>query len=350
MGWNRKGREVKALFLFSKILPSSRLRMLDCFEAYRAAGIDCTVRMIPSDPVGRLRALYEASRHDVVVLQKKTSLHRIELALLTRFNPRIVFDFDDAVMFHELEHRRPFTGKPFVKFVRTINHCAAVVAGNRFLASFAEPNCSTVHVLPTPIDLDRYRLKDYGRSADTVTIGWIGVAGNLYYLQDLASVFQRLAKDYPAVRLKVVSNRSIEIPGVPIQFEPWSLNGEVPALQSFDIGIMPLRDTIWARGKCGFKILQYMGTAVPAVASPVGINSEFIQHGVTGFLTTDEGEWERALRQLIEQPAMRREMGLKGRRVVEERYSKAHFASRYVEILREVVGGSHESRARAGAS
>lgn len=335
---------MKALFLFSKMLPSSRLRMVDCFEAYRAAGIDCAVKFIPSGAAGRMLALAEARRHDVVILQKKTSLHRIELALLRRFNPRIIFDFDDAVMFHELEHRRPFTGKPFVKFVRTINHCAAVVAGNRFLASFAEPNCSNVHVLPTPIDLDRYRLKDYGRSTDTVTIGWIGVGGNLYYLQDLASVFQRLAKEYPALRLKIVSNRSIEIPGIPIHFEPWSLDGEIPALQSFDIGVMPLRDTIWARGKCGFKILQYMGTAVPAVASPVGINSEFIQHGVTGFLTTDDVEWERALRQLIEQPAMRREMGLKGRHAVEERYSKARFASRYIEILREVGGGSRESR------
>ncbi len=328
---------MKALFLFSKMLPSSRLRMVDCFEAYRAAGIDCTVKFIPSGVAGRLVAFYEASRHDVVVLQKKTSLRRIELALLKRFNPRIVFDLDDAVMFHELEHRKPLTGKPFVKFVRTINHCAAVVAGNRFLASFAEPNCSRVYVLPTPVDLNRYRLKDDSRPDDTVTAGWIGVGGNLHYLLDLAGVFQRLAKEYPALRLKVVSNRSIEIPGVDIIYEPWSLEGEISALQSFDIGVMPLRDSVWARGKCGYKILQYMGVGVPAVASPVGINTEFIQHGVTGFLATRPDEWTEALRSLIEHSELRREMGLRGRKRVEEQYSKALFASRYVEILRETA-------------
>lgn len=330
---------MKALFLFSKMLPSTRLRMVDCFEVYRAAGIECTVKFIPSGIVGRLVAFHEASRHDVVVLQKKTSLRGIELALLKWFNPRIVFDFDDAVMFHELEHRKPLTGKPFVKFVRTINQCAAVVAGNRFLASFAEPNCPRVYVLPTPIDLDRYRLKDHGRPADTVTVGWVGVGGNLHYLLDLAPVFQRLAKDYPTLRLKVVSNRSIEIPGLEIVFEPWSLDGEIAALQSFDIGIMPLRDSVWARGKCGYKILQYMGVGVPAVASPVGINTDFIQHGVTGLLAATDREWVEGLRLLIENPSARREMGLMGRKLVEERHSKARFAGRYIEIMREAAEG-----------
>lgn len=330
---------MKALFLFSKLLPSSRLRMLDCFDAYRAAGIECTVRMIPSGAIGRLRALYDASRHDVVVLQKKTSLRRAELALLKRCNPRIVFDFDDAVMFHEQEHRQPLTGKPFLKFVRTINHCAAAVAGNRFLAAFAEANCPRVYVLPTPIDVDRYRLKEDGRPADTVTIGWFGAGGNLHFVRDLAGVFQRLAKECPTARFKIVSNRSIEIPGVQMLFEPWSLEGEIAALQSFDIGIMPLRDSVWARGKCGFKILQYMGVGVPAVASPVGINTEFIQPGVTGFLASGESEWIEHLRFLIDHPEKRREMGRNGRALIEARYSKTRFAERYVEIMREVGGG-----------
>ena len=335
---------MKALFLFSKMLPSTRLRMVDCFDAYRAAGIECTVRMIPPGPIGRLSALYAASSHDLVVLQKKTSLRRGELALLKRCNPRIIFDFDDAVMFHEQEHRKPLTGKPFLKFVRTINHCATAVAGNRFLAAFAEANCPRVYVLPTPIDVDRYPLKDYGRPAETVTVGWLGAGGNLHFVRALAGVVQRLAKECPAVRFKIVSNQSIEIPGVPILFEPWSLEGEIAALQSFDIGIMPLPDSVWARGKCGYKILQYMGVGVPAVASPVGINTEFIQPGVTGFLADGESEWVEHLRFLIDHPNERREMGLNGRAVVEARYSKTRFAQRYIEVLRETAGSDTRGR------
>jgi glycosyltransferase involved in cell wall biosynthesis len=331
---------VKALFLLTKRpIPSSRIRMTECFDLYRAAGIDCTAIRIPSGILGRLGLLRLAPRFDVIVLQKKTSLHLVELAMLRRLNPRIIFDFDDAVMFHELEHRRPLTGKHVPKFLATVDHCAAVVAGNAFLASFATPNCPRVYVLPTSIDTERYRPRGDAGHGDAVTIGWVGLGGNLYYLAELAPVLQRLAKDYPALRLKIISNRFIEIPGVPIVNEPWSLEGEVAALQSVDIGVMPLHDSLWARGKCGYKILQYMGVGVPAVASPVGINTEFIQPGVTGFLASGESEWIEHLRFLIDHPAERREMGRRGRALIEARYSKTRFAERYVEIMREVGGG-----------
>ena len=183
--------ELRLLVLLSKRQPpSSRLRMTDCFDEFRKHGIEPTALPIPSDPLGRIRMLHEAARHDIVVIQKKTSLHSFELKLLQRANPRLVFDMDDAVMFHELEHHQPLTGKNLLKFLRTINHCAAVVAGNRFLAGFAEPNCQRVIVLPTPVDTARYRLKDYDMPSDTVTVGWLGVSGNLHYLERLAPVFR----------------------------------------------------------------------------------------------------------------------------------------------------------------
>lgn len=312
--------------------------MTACFEDFRAQGIEPTAMPIPSDPIGRLRMLAAAREHDVVVLQKKTSLHAFELKLLRRANPRLVFDMDDAVMFHELEHHRPLSGKNFRKFLRTIDHCSAVVAGNSFLARFAEPNCAKVSVLPTPIDLRRYVPKHYDDALDgsTVTIGWLGVAGNLHYLRRLSVVLASLAEEFPSLRLKIVSNQSVDIPGITTVFEPWSLAGEIESLRSFDIGVMPLDDTLWARGKCGYKILQYMGVAVPTVASPVGINAEFVAPGDTGFLAQTQEEWRAALASLVADHSLRRRMGEAGRRRLEARYSQERYVQKYAGLLREL--------------
>lgn len=329
---------MKVLFLLTKRQPpSSRLRVMNCLDTYRAAGVEPTVMPIPSGFLGRLRMLRAVAQNDVVLIQKKTSFHPIELALMSRLNPRIVFDMDDAVMLHELEHHRPLTGKNLVKFIRTVNHCAAVVAGNRFLAAFSEPNCKRVYELPTPIDTQRYQPKDYSAPSDRVIIGWVGVRGNLHYLKRLEVVFQKLCAEFPEVYLKIVSNDFIDMSGVRVIKERWALDTEIEALRSFDIGIMPLDDTLWARGKCGYKILQYMGVGVPAVASPVGINSEFIRHGETGFLAFSPEDWYKALKTLVADSQTRQAYGLKGRELVDQYYSQDHFSAQYLQVFREVA-------------
>ena len=166
---------MKVLFLLSKRQPpSSRLRITCMVPDLERRGWTCTALPIPSDPLGRVRMIRACVRHDVVVLQKKTSLHAPELFLMQRANPNLVFDFDDAVMFHELEHGKPLRVKSFAKFLRTVRACRAVVAGNEFLAGFARPICQEVHVLPTPIDTDRYVPRDHAESSEGVTVGWLG--------------------------------------------------------------------------------------------------------------------------------------------------------------------------------
>lgn len=317
--------------------PSSRLRFFGCFDEFRKHGVIPESLPIPSDPFGRIRMLFKARQADVVVLQKKTSLSLLELKLLRWANPRIIFDMDDAVMFHELEHQRPLTGKNVRKFLRTINHCQAVVAGNPFLARFAEPNCARVFVLPTPVDTDKYQPRDYTSGKTEVVVGWLGVSGNLRYLEQLAPVFSELARKYPQFRLKIVSNDFIEIPGVPIIKEKWTLASEQASLHSFDIGIMPLDDSLWSRGKCGYKILQYMGAGVPVVASPVGINADFLQNGEAGILASDHDSWIKALSLLISDDEARRQMGQAGREKLEENYSNAKYSINYCNIIRNLV-------------
>ncbi|MBM3273003.1 glycosyltransferase family 4 protein [Candidatus Kaiserbacteria bacterium] len=316
--------------------PSSRLRMTACFDEFHKHGIEATSIPIPSDFLGRIGLMRQAARHDFVIIQKKTSFHSFELGLLQRANRNLIFDMDDAVMFHELEHHKPLTGKNFIKFIRTINHCRAVVAGNTSLAKYAEANCDIVKVLPTPVDLARYRVKDYSQTTDAITIGWVGVAGSLHFLRQLVPTLQELAGEFPRLQIKIVCNDFIDIPGVPTVKQTWALEDETEQLRSFDIGIMPLADSLWARGKCGYKILQYFGAGVPAVASPVGINVEFIRHRQTGMLANTPAEWKDSLRALILDADLRKRIGLAGRHEVESKYALTNYAAGYAQLIHDM--------------
>ncbi|MEW6675101.1 MAG: glycosyltransferase family 4 protein [Nitrospirota bacterium] len=328
-------KKIRALVMLTKRQPpSSRLRFVACREEFLKHGIEMTFMPIPSNPVGRLKLFLQMKQHDVVIIQKKTSFKRYELTFIRYLNPNIIFDYDDAVMFHELEHGKTLMGKNVIKFLRTIKYCRAVVAGNNFLAEFARPNCPNVFVLPTPIDMERYRLKDYSEKKDKVTIGWIGVSGNLKYLKRLEPVLKNISERYPHTVLKIISNDSIKLNGVKIEFKKWRLEDEIEDLRSIDIGIMPIDNSLWARGKCGYKILQYMGVGVPVVASPVGINVEFIKHGENGFLATSDEDWLLSLKSLIRNPDMRKTFGMKGRQILEERYSLRRYAEKYSSIIK----------------
>lgn len=318
--------------------PSIRLRLTDHIARYAAADISVTVVATRSDVRDRLGVIREAARHDVVLLFKTTGFTPLQLRLLRRANPRIVFDFDDAVMFRDQKYLRPLRARTFEKFLRTMEHCGAVVAGNDFLRVFAEACGRRVFVLPTPVDVAVYRVKSAASGPGTV-VGWLGLSDGLPYLREIAPAFRKLADTVPGFRLKVISDKPLEIDGVPIENELWRAETEQAHLASFDVGIMPLWDSVWTRGKCGYKILQYMGVGTAVVASPVGVNSQIITHGENGFLAATPTEWFERLSQLLADPVLRSEFGAKGRALVEREYSAENFAARYAEIMREMARG-----------
>lgn len=329
---------MRILFRLSKRPPPiSRLRMTCIMPVLEQKGWACTVLPIPSDHIGRVRMIRACARHDVVVRQKKTSLHGPELSLMRRANPNLVFDFDDAVMFHELEHGRPLRARSFAKFLRTVETCRAVVAGNEFLASFARPICSDVHVLPTPMDTERYTPRRHAAARDGVTIGWLGTPGGLPHVAALGDVFRTVAEKVAGFCLKIVSSEFIDLPGVEVVKKRYNMEEEIADLQSFDVGIMPLQDNLWTRGKCGFKMLQYVGVGVPAIASPVGIDVELIRQGETGFLAADAEAWQDALLTLAVDTNLRHRMGTAGRRRVVERFSQARHNTAYARLLNKVA-------------
>ena len=317
--------------------PSSRLRFCNCKKEFSKNNIEVEFDPIPSGPVKRFKLFLKCKDFDAVIIQKKTSFREFELFFMKLLNTNIIFDFDDAVMFHELDHDRPLTGKNVIKFIRTVKYCKAVVAGNKFLAEFARPNCSSVHVLPTPVDIKNYKTKDYSLKKRKIFIGWIGVSGNLKYLEIIRPVLKEITVKHKNVSLKIISNASVNMDGVRIEFRKWKNDEEVDDLRSLDIGIMPLDDSLWTRGKCGYKILQYMGVGLPVVASPVGINVELINHGESGLLSATSEEWSENLDLLIKNPDKRKKMGLKGRQIVEDRYCVEKYSSEYSEVIKGIL-------------
>lgn len=264
---------------------------------------------------------------------------------LRRLRVPLIYDFDDAVF---LPHRqnRGFIGRlenP-AGVSRLIGLSDAVIAGNSYLASYALRFNPAVRSIPTPVDTDRYfpiPRKDDG----ALTIGWIGSPSTAKYLFGLAPVFERLARRRP-FRLKVIgAGRAIRIPGVEMDCRPWDLQTEAEEFRRCDIGVYPLWDDEWSRGKCGYKALQFMASGVPVVAADVGMNREILRDGVNGLLARTEEEWERGLSELMEDAGRRCALAEEGRRTIEERYSLRTVEPRFLEVTDSALSLSRKPEA-----
>ena len=176
--------------------------------------------------------------------------------------------------------------------------------------------------------------------SDPSVLGWVGHSDNLLYLESLEQPLRELARRHPQMRLIVVADRPPHLPGLPVEFRRWTLAEEIRCFDGMGIGLMPLDDSAWARGKCAFKAIQYMALGIPPVASPVGMNREVIRHGENGMLAGNEREWFDAIDGLLANPARARTLGLEGRRSVVAHYSLDVVSRRLVQILEGLTGRS----------
>lgn len=325
------------LILEALATPSSRLRGLSHVPALRDAGFDVDVIDVPRSPLARSARFAALPRYDAAVIQKKL-LQRWDLWLIARRTRRLIYDFDDAVTVG------PFgadeDSRRAARFAETLARCEAVIAGNEELARYAtgHPN---VRVIPTGVDPAAYRIKaptSANGRIGPVVIGWIGTRGNLKYLRMLGPAFEALAAQGVQAVLRVVSDASPEPAAIPVEYVPWRLERESDDLAGFDIGVMPLDDTAWSRGKCGFKLLQYMAAGLPAIASPVGVNRTIVRHGENGLLADTPEEWREALSRLIHDPSLRARLGKAARYTVETQFALAKCSEALVAVLHDVCG------------
>jgi len=216
-----------------------------------------------------------------------------------------------------------------------------VTVGNQFLRNevLKVNREKKVFVVPTSIDTNLYPKKKKTSNHEEIILGWIGTKGNLKYLKKLEPIFEILGQRFPKVRLKIVSNDFYESSCLPTIKKPWKLEDENEDLISFDIGLMPLNEDLWSKGKCGLKIIQYLSVGVPVVCTPVGINSDIVKDGENGFWATNHEEWVERLSVLIQNPDLRYHMGLKGMETVEREYSLAVTSEKFFQVLQGLVRG-----------
>lgn len=263
-------------------------------------------------------------------------------------NPRLVFDIDDAV-WEPPAHVDSF-------FLRLVDYgwtrkmaglCAGAVVGNDTLKAYVEPLNANVVVVPTCIDMALHTEKTYrdsehqraGESADPpVVLGWTGLRDNLGYLAPVEAVLQALAAEH-RITLHVATGTPYALEGVAVENEHWTLAREIDYLQHADIGLMPLHDTPRARGKCAFKALQYMAVGTPVVLSPVGMNADVVEDGVSGYLADTPEAWREKLGRLIADPALRARMGRAARRRVQDCYSHDVYYPVLKDLLERVARG-----------
>ncbi len=287
---------------------------------------------------------------DVIVIQKK--LFSIpELMCLRWCRKPLIYDFDDNVTAeHPIKARSPRSAKKAARnrrrFIATCRAADVVVAGNSFLASLARAHNSRVSVVPTPIDTEKYVPCGKEERGEKVVVGWIGTKSNLFYLDQISRALMNVSKVCD-IELKVVADRPFYLHGVKVVFKEWREEEEVKDIQSFDIGLMPLTPDQWSLGKCGFKIIQYMSVGIPVIASPIGMNAEIIQDGVTGFLAETDEEWETSVRILVENASRRKTMGLQGRQFVVENFSVPVCVDMLQQVLLSVYRGTQETCSRS---
>src|SRR5262249_46658631 len=297
----------------------------------------------------RLTSLYGLSRFDVILLYREIfpiGPAFVERLLALRGRPPIVFDFDDALFLPSVSDANRFiaTLKQPSKVKTIIRHADHIIAGNEYLAGYARRFNPAVTAIPTSVDTTRFVPRSdmrpgNGSPTGELVIGGIGRPTTGRYIRGLESVLRRAAERYRfSLRLSGIGE-AVSMNGVTIDNTPWSLEREVELFNTCDIGVYPLPDDEWAKGKCGFKAIQFMACGVPVIASAVGVNREIIEDGVNGFLASSPEEWTAALKRLIADPGLRRRIGAAGRRTIEERYSLAVHAPRLASFLSEIAGG-----------
>jgi len=261
--------------------------------------------------------------------------------LWTKFGKPIIYDLDDAIYLTSKESAYKIIKLiKFNKKIQTIIKLSKeMIVCNNHLKNYASnfKNENKIHIIPTSLNTDKF-IPNQSNSTNKkgLVIGWIGSYSTASYLNQLKNVFKFLSSKYN-FNLKIVgSNLLFQIDGVKIMNKEWSLSADLEDFQSLDIGVYPLPDNEWTKGKTGFKTIQYMAVGIPCVVSNVGRNKEIIQDGVNGFLADSEEEWIKKLSLLIENSELRKKMGVLGRKTVEERYSLKVNAPNFLDIIQRV--------------
>jgi glycosyltransferase involved in cell wall biosynthesis len=295
--------------------------------------------------IKRIRALFNLGKFDFIFIHREVTPVGppvFEWIISKVFKKKIIYDFDDAIWLTDRTEEswllRTIRWRRKVQTICTWSY--KVSCGNEFLCSFARQFNNHVVYNPTTIDTEKLHnpslyqkrienLQDY----EKIVIGWTGSHTTLKYLQSLESVLQRVENQFPQIEVWVIADQPPALKLKSLRFKPWSIETEISDLSRVDIGIMPLPDDEWAKGKCGFKALQYMALGIPTIASSVGVNTTIILHGADGFLASKDEDWENFFIRLIENKMIRGQIGLHARKKILNSYSVTSNSSTFLSLF-----------------
>jgi len=294
----------------------------------------------------RLTSLGRLSAFDIVFIYREMfpiGPAIVERWLARRGSPPLVFDFDDAIFLPSVSEANRLIGvlKHPGKVSGIIRDSQHVITGNEYLADYARRFNPSVTMIPTSVDTEVFvpanGTADRPLHRHEPVVGWIGSPTTGGYIRSLSNVLRRVRERHPFMLRISGAGEPFDIPGVTVQHEPWSLAREVELFNTCDVGVYPLTDDEWSKGKCGFKAIEFMACGVPVIASAVGVNREIIQDGVNGFLATSDAEWVDKLGCLLADSGLRRRFAEAGRRTIEARYSVHVNAPKLAATLRAVA-------------
>lgn len=355
--------KIRVLSKYDKLAASVRQRFLLYEPLLREHGIELTIEPLISDEslrkrmsggrlgyshllgsyASRLRTILRQSGCDLAIVQYELFPYLpalVDSLLLGRIRP-YVFDFDDAI-FHQYDN----SSNPVVRFflrnkiAKVIQQATLVFAGSDYLAEYARQFNDRVEQVPTVVDVAKYPLKQHCVAEDSLLkIGWIGSPSTSSYLEDILPSLERFAAAHPT-RVIAIGSKPIDSPIVEVR--SWSEATEINDLLECELGIMPVPDVPWARGKCAFKLIQYMACGLPVIASPVGANRTVVSDSV-GFLADTEEQWVDALSRLASDANLRTTLGRNGRQLVEQEYSLQAVGPKVVGLLSDLLHETSDS-------
>ncbi len=356
---------------YGVLAASSRTRVFDYLPSIRTAGHECKViTVLPDAQIGGsqilvtrqmlrklfyyawafgrtllcgLRVVALARSSDLVFVQKVIFPSVVRL-LLARVKTPLIYDFDDAIFTTEVRQKNWLAARKQERNARGVpamlRMADLALVENQYTEHFARAHCRRVEIITGPIDTQRYAPAPGGLRADSVVLGWIGSASTLPYLEEIRPALEEIGRRFDHVRLHVVGASEFALQYMPVETKAWSLDSEVGDLRLFDIGLMPIPDDVWTRGKGGYKLLQYMAIGLPVITSPVGINCQIVDDGNDGFWAREQGEWVERIGELVVDEHLRRQMGLAGRAKVESIYSLDKAREKLLALMQETARGA----------
>lgn len=287
--------------------------------------------------IDRLFLMFRVKQFDYVFIHREAAPlgpPLFEWIISRLLKKKVIYDFDDAIWLpNSSESNRLFSFLKFHGNVRQICRWSYKIScGNEYLCDYARQYNTRVYYNPTTIDTENHHNRIADTEKKSFTIGWTGSHSTNRYLDDVVPVIKKLEQEFDFTFL-VISDVSPELPLKSFRFKKWNLPSEIDDLLEFSVGIMPLADDKWAKGKCGFKALQYMSLGIPALVSPVGVNTRIVDHGLNGYICSTREEWYTCLKELLMHPETLKNMASQTRKKIESHYSVHSNTNNFIQLF-----------------